>query len=164
MPGPITLPPLPDLGVILRQNRHGVYDAVGRKVGSYETLDAACQGQWLKFTGVAQPPADQLYVNDFWGRRVPLASRCVAAAKATTKGPTITQPQPVRPTSAAQAVIAANTAATGQAAPIIDLDALTALPTADSLQVDPRLVNYAIWGGLGLVGLVLLTSGNGRRR
>ncbi len=164
MPGPLTLPPLPDLGAILRQSRHGIYNAQGVKVGSYETLDAACQGQWLKFTGVPQPPASQLYVNDFWGRRVPLSSRCVQAAKATTKGPTITQPQTVRPASAAQAVIAANTAATGQPAPIIDLDALTGLPTADSVQVDPRLVNYAVWGGLGLVGLVLLTSGNGRRR
>ena len=164
MPGPLTLPPLPDLGAILRQSRHGIYNAQGVKVGSYETLDAACQGQWLVFKGAVQPPASQLYVNDFWGRRVPLATQCVQAAKATVKGPTITQPQPVTQASAAQAVVAANTAATGEPAPVIDLDALTGAFTAESGQLDPRLVTYALWGGLGLVGLVLLTSGNGRRR
>ena len=166
MPGPLTLPPLPDLGAILRQSRHGIYNAQGVKVGSYDTLDAACQGQWFVFTGKTQPPPSQLYVNDFWGRRVPLQTQCVRSAKATAAGGSILHPQPVQPTSAVKAVVAANTAAVGEPAPVIDLDAISG-----ALAIDPtgapdaaRTMNYAILGAMGLVGLaLLLTPGSSRR-
>jgi hypothetical protein len=170
MPGPISLAnPFAELAANLRQARrqniHPVYNASGVKVGSYDTLDALCQGQWFKFTGVAQPPVSQLYVRDFWGRRVPLSTQCVRAAQATAKGGAFTQPQPVSPAAAAKAVGQANQAVTGTAAPI-DLNALLAPPTpGGGATIDQQtLTTYALWGGLALVGLVLLSDSGGRRR
>jgi hypothetical protein len=164
---------LGSLARALRQSRHKIWNAQGVQVGSYETLDAACQGQWFKLTGVAQPPASQLYVMDFWGRKVPLSTQCTRSAVATAKGGTIVHPQPVTPAAAAKAVADANQAATGSPiAPPVNLDPFPAgsdvfpapgLPGA--LGLDPvTLQRYAIYGGLGVLGLIILTSGSGRRR
>lgn len=177
MPGPLSLPVtlpdlLPDLRAIWRQRRHPVWNANGRQVGSYETLDALCQGQWLLFAGETQPPPSQLYIHDFWGRRVPLSTQCVRAAKATARkglpgvAARIVQPQPVAPASAAKAVADANKAATGSSAPI-NPDAIQPageISLPGGLALTPDQTRLALYGALGLVGVTLLLGGGGKRR
>lgn len=173
MAGPMNIFPalgtpldLTGIGDLWRQDRHPVYNALGEKVGSYDTLDALCQGKWYVFAGKVQPPPSQLYVTDFWGRKVPLSTRCVAAAKATAKGGSIVQPQPVQTTSAAKAVADANRAATGNPAPAIDLDYISGpLPALGVPRDLAKYAPYAVAGSFALVGLALLFSdGGGRRR
>lgn len=178
MPGPITLPTtLPnifgDLGDIIRQARHPVYNSLGQQVGSYTTLDALCQGQWLKFTGVAQPPASQLYVRNFWGKMLPLSTQCVAAAKATARGGSITQPQPVQPASAAKAVVDSTVAATSGDPAAIDLAAMIGAADARDLglqDVDGQVLQgmnpttLAIYGGAAVLALALIFGGGDSRR
>lgn len=151
------------LKAALRQSQRPVYNAFGVKVGSYDTLDALCQGRWYKFTGVTQPPPSQLYVRDFWGRRIPLSTQCVRSAQATARGGSILQPQPVTPGAAARAVTDANRAATGS--PIApSLDSLVAPPApGGGLVLDQQqATTYALWGGLALLGVLIFSDG--RRR
>lgn len=166
MPGALSLPSilptswLDNLAAINRQRRHPVYNALGRQVGSYETLDALCQGKWLVFTGETQPPTAQLYVNDFWGRRVPLATQCVRAAKA---GPlNITQPQTVQPASAVKAVAAANQGTPAILPPVALFDPFVGQADQQDHAASVQLGTYAIWGALAVLGVSLLASG-GRR-
>jgi hypothetical protein len=174
MPGPLTFPApdlFPDLGAWWRQRRHPVWNANGRQVGSYETLDALCQGQWLLLTGEVQPPPSQLYISDFWGKRIPLSTQCVRAAKATAKGGVmgplarIVQPQPVAPASAAKAVTDANVAATGSAAPI---NPDTIIPQGGvsiaGLHLSAEQTRLALYGVATVVGLSLIMGDGGRRR
>lgn len=167
MPGPLLSPvlQLPDvfgyIGDVIRQTRHPVYNAVGVQVGSYDTLDALCQGQWYVFKGQAQPPASQLYVHDFWGNRVPLSTQCVRSAQANAAGPSVVYPQPVQTSSAAQSVADASQAATGDPVPINPAD-LTAA-TYDQATLT-KYGTYAIWGVVGILGLSLLVGGNQGRR
>lgn len=181
MPGPLNLAApvklgfLDDLATIIRQNRHPVYNAAGQVIGSYDTLDAACQGKWFLDAGATQPPASQLYVSDFWGRRVPLATQCQRSAKANAGRPSIIYPQAVTPGAAAQAVAASNAAAV-QAVDAAQPANVTAADLAERVgQVlnsaaggsqDPaanaQLGMYALWGGLALVGVALLAN-PGRR-
>lgn len=167
---PINLDFLDQLGADLaagwRQNRHPVYNAAGVQVGSYDTLDALCQGAWFPLVGVTRPPPSQLYVVNFWGRRVPLSTQCVAAAKATAGAgqvAKIVQPQPVQPASAAVAVQAANAAATGSPAPI-DLDAISGpLPGVNLSHADlVKYGTYALWAGGAVLAGALIFGGDGR--
>ncbi len=160
MPGALTLPvSLPgldnlfkDLGVQYRQNRHPIYNAAGEQVGSYDTLDAACQGKWFLFKGKAQPPPSQLYVINFWGRRVPLSTQCTRSAQANAAGGSIVYPQAVQPSSAAKAQQQA--AGTIEPLPALELDpALFTDPTQAT-----KLGTYAIWGGLALAGVLLISG------
>lgn len=151
-----------------RHMRHPVFNAAGVVVGSYDTLDALCQGNWFVDPGAQKPPASQLYVVDFWGRRVPLATQCTRAAIANSGGQSsITQPQPVLPASAVAAQAAATEDLTGSADPITadDLADLQG-PTLDQASAQ-QWGTYALWGAVGLVGLVLVTTpprgGRGRR-
>ncbi len=160
MPGPVTLPvSIPgldnlfkDLGTQWRQNRHPIYNAAGEQVGSYDTLDAACQGQWFLFKGKAQPPPSQLYVVDFWGRKIPLSTHCTRSAQANAKGGSIIYPQAVQPASAAKA----QQQAAGQAEPLpaLELDpAMFSDPVATT-----KIGTLAIYGALAVAGIVLLTG------
>lgn len=157
-----------DAAVIWRQQRHPVFNASGQVIGSYDTLDALCQGNWFVDRGKVQPPVSQLYVSDFWGRRVPLATQCTRAAIANAGGQSsITQPQPVQPASAVAAQAAATVDLTGQAVPITadDLADLQG-PSLDQASAQ-QWGTYALWGAVGLVGLALITTpprgGRGRR-
>lgn len=159
---------LSDLSAIRRQRRHPVYNAAGQVVGSYDTLDALCQGKWFLDKGAVQPPPAQIYVGDFWGRRVPLAVQCVRAAKASARSfPSITQPAAVSVTSATKAV---RQAQAGQADAIqqgFDLDALSgpipAEPSAPSQLDYSRLALYGVIAVLGIAALAPRDSGRGRR-
>lgn len=171
MPGPIQAPLKldfltnlgDDLSVLWRQNRHVVFNAAGQTVGSYDTLDALCQGRWYLDRGAVQPPASQLYVMNFWGQRVPLATQCTRAAVASADGSggSITLPQAVQPASAVAAQAAANEAATGDPAPInlVDLQG----PSIDQAALQ-QYGTFALWGVVGLLGLSILASGRGDSR
>jgi hypothetical protein len=148
------------------QARHPIFNAQGREIGYYDTLDALCQGQWKLYSGEIQPPVSQLYVGNFWGQKVPLATQCAAAAAATAQGGIqITQPQPVTAASADVAVSTANTEVTGSPDNPVILP-----PVAITAGMDPaqlaQLETWAIWGMFGLVGAVILfsPSKSGKRR
>jgi hypothetical protein len=181
MPGPIltgvalpTFAPLQDLADAVRQRRHAIFNAQGRWVGSYVTLDALCAGHWLPFKGETVPPFSQLYVTDFWGKMLPASAQCVRAARATASGgplAKIVQPQPVTPASAAAAV--ASNAATRPALPAAAQFDIFQLMNPDWLDTPPsgggagnvQLPTYAIWGlAAVIVGAALLAPGGGRRR
>ncbi len=150
------LVPSLNLAAILRQNRHGVFNALGRKVGSYETLDALCAGHWLKFTGETAPPFEQLYVSNFWGQRVPLSTQCRRAAIATAKGglSTITQPQPVRVPSAVKAGEAAGELKQ-DGSPVVLPDLAPFIPP-ELKTLDTTAGKVAVVGGLLFLGLLFL--------
>lgn len=153
-----------DLSVIWRQNRHIVFNAAGATVGSYDTLDALCQGQWYLDRGAVQPPASQLYVLNFWGQKVPLSTQCTRSAVANAEGSSLTFPQVVQPASAVEAQAAANESAIGDPAPI-NLQDLQG-PLLDHATAQ-QYGTYALWGVVGLLGLSLLVGGRGsdnRRR
>lgn len=144
------------------QARHPVFNATGQEVGYYDTLDALCQGQWHVYQGMAQPPANQLYVVNFWGARVPLASQCTKSAVANANGGgSVVFPQTVQPSSAVEANAAANDAALGDPAPV-DLADLTG-PSLDQAALQ-RYGTYALWGVVGVLGLTLAFGGDGKRR
>lgn len=153
-----------DLAVIFRQNRHPVFNAAGQTVGSYDTLDALCQGQWFLDRGAVQPPASQLYVLNFWGQKVPLATQCTRSAVANADGAdSITFPQVVQPASAVIAQQTANDSAIGDPAPV-NLQDLQG-PSLDQAAAQ-QYGTYALWGVVGLLGLTLLVGGrdSGNRR
>lgn len=146
-----------DAASAFRHMRHPVFDGSGQVVGSYDTLDALCQGQWFLDPGAKQPPVSQLYVVDFWGRRVPLATQCTRAAIANAGGQSsLTQPQAVLPASAVTAQAAASADLTGQGDPAADLVDLQG-PTLDQASAQ-QWGTYALWGGVGLLGLLLVTT------
>lgn len=177
MPGPLNLTTpirlgfLDDLAAMVRQNRHPVYNATGRQVGSYETLDALCQGKWLLLAGEVQPPPSQLYVSDFWGKRVPLSTQCVRAATATAKrgivgaAARIVQPQAVAPSSAVKAVTDTNQAATGSPQTI---DPNSIIPdggaSVGDFQLSADQTRVAIYGLAAVAGLALILGDGSRRR
>lgn len=154
---------LDTLSDVIRQNRHPVYNANGRQVGSYVTLDALCKGQWLLFAGETAPPAGQLYVQDFWGRRVPLSTQCVRAA---TKPNPITQPQPVTPAGAQHAVQAGGDAGIDLSALVLPPDSAFDFGNVFGDVVDtaakPATEKLLIFGGLALVAGLVLFSGSRR--
>lgn len=167
---------LADFKVLGRQGNHPVFNAAGHQVGSYDTLDALCRGQWFVFSGQVAPKFADLYVwsDPVFRHHVPLASKCVAAAKATAKGaaPFLQQ---VTPGAAKAAVTISNTQNAGSPDPI-DLwslfayvDPAQAKAAADRAAAGlppeppkgaPNVPPYVIWGGLALLtigGLSLLS-------
>lgn len=150
-----------DLATRWRQARHPVWNAAGQVVGSYDTLDALCAGHWFLDRGAVQPPANEMYIGDFWGRRVPVATQCLRSAQANSDGQTsVTYPQPVQPGSAVQAIDDSNAAASGGDPLTPDVNSLIAPADYAGTQ---RLETYALWGGLALL-VVLAASGGGRSR
>lgn len=164
MPGPMTLPtPSLPFGDWWRQLNHPIFNAQGRQVGSYVTLDAACRGDWLLFAGETQPPPGGLYVHGPLFSKVPLSSRCVAAAKATAHGSVLSTK--VTPASAAKAVADTNRSVTGSAAPI---NPDTIIPqggvSVGGITLSADQTRLALYGLAAAAGLVLLMDGGGRRR
>lgn len=151
-----------EISATVLQARHPVFNATGQEVGFYDTLDALCQGQWHVYQGMAQPSAAQLYVVDFWGRRVPLSSQCTKSAIANVGGGgSIVYPQPVTPASAVVAQAATNDAALGDPAPV-DLADLVG-PTLDHATLQ-QYGTYALWGLVGALGLTVFFGDSGKRR
>lgn len=155
---PLNLADIGDyIATVFRQQRHPVYNAAGQVVGSYDTLDALCQGQWFVDQGMAQPPPSQLYVVDFWGTRVPLATQCTRSAVANAAGTgSLVFPQAVQPASALEAQSTVNEDVTGDPSAISLTDLVGPSQDAATLQT---YETYAIWGVVGLLGLSILMSG-----
>lgn len=175
MPVPALFPPLnldfltqplaalgDEISQTVTQARHPVFNATGQEVGYYDTLDAICQGQWHVYQGMAQPPASQIYVVDFWGRRVPLSSQCTKSALANAGGGgSLVFPQTVQPASAVVAQANANDAALGDPAPV-DLADLTG-PSLDQATLQ-QYGTYALWGLVGVLGISIIFSDGKRRK
>jgi hypothetical protein len=68
--------PLFDVAGILRQTFQGVYSADGRQLGSYQSLQRLCAGDWITLKGEARPPPSALYLKEITGRLTPLAEAC----------------------------------------------------------------------------------------
>ena len=137
-------PPTIDLGVIWRQYKHPVYNALGRQIGSYDTLADFCAGRWYLFSGETQPPNDQLRIVDFWGRKVPAPQRCLDTGQATkiaTPGQVAAKASPVE--KQGRAILPGTT---------ITLPQLPAAPTLSEIPYS----QIALWGGAGLLAILLL--------
>lgn len=132
------------LRVAVRQNRHGVWNSLGRKIGSYETLADLCQGRWIPFVGEGGTPYAELRVLDFGGRPVAASKLCLDRGQATT----IATPKEVAAKAAemqarSRAIIPGTT---------IALPQLPAAPTLGQLSYG----QIALWGGAGLIAIALL--------
>lgn len=137
-------PPTIDLGVIWRQYKHPVYNALGRQIGSYDTLADFCAGRWYLFKGETQPPNDQLRIVDFWGRRVPAPQRCLDTRQATTIAtPGQVQAKAVEVEKQGRAIIPGTTIT------------LPTLPTVPPINQIPYS-QLALWGAAGLIAIALL--------
>lgn len=144
-------PPL-DVAAIFRQTFNGLYNSQGRQVGSFESLDKLCRGQWLLFKGETSPGNANLYVKEITGRLSPVVTMCYQANQAAT----FATPQQ----KAAQEALVKNH---GGQTPFVSLPNFT-LPSFDVPDlfgdaVDAGKANVgkiAIVGGLALLGVVVL--------
>lgn len=67
---------LDNFTALWRQNSKQVYNASGKQIGYYDTVENLCAGHWHIFQGETQPAA--LYVQGAFGALMPVSEFCGA--------------------------------------------------------------------------------------
>lgn len=159
-------PPL-DIAAILRQTFNGVYNAQGRKIGSYASLDDLCRGKWFLFKGETSPGNSAIYIKELSGRLAPVVSMCFNTNKA-----------PAFATPAQKAEQEKLVKEHGGVTPLFDFPELPdltlpalSLPDIGFPDLDKMtgsgpgqgVGKLALYGGLAALTLIVLTSRGSRR-
>lgn len=148
-------PPL-DVAGILRQTFNGVYRQDGRQIGSFQSMADLCAGRWLVFKGETALPISALYIKTLGGRLLDVPTACAQESYGIPAGASPAQRQAITTDQAKR-----------QKGPLASLPVtLPSLPALPDLGGDnARSVStIALWGALGLAGVLLLTASPRRRR